>query len=211
MNKKLNENIERIKSLMLETEYSSTLLKKNGQNLDANMNSGPSAHAGSDWQSKNAYDIPGPIGTKVYSITSGVVKKVFDSGSSIIKVPGKKIYGTQVSIESKDGNPDIFYTHLKNVDVKKGDEIKCGQYIGEIMDFPGSSYDHVHIGAEFGNDLKSLMDYGGKLKCKKVNGETSFLDRLFDGNYLDSFKKMFSSASNMDKTSFLNKLKDIFI
>lgn len=209
--KKLNEEITRIKKIMFEEEFSSNLLKNSGQNIDASMRSGPSSHAGRDWQSKNAYDIPAPIGTKVYSITSGTVKRVFNSGSQIKKVPGKKIYGTQVSIESEDGNPDIFYTHLKDVKVSKGDKIKCGQLIGSIMDFPGSSYDHVHIGTEFGHDVKSLMDYGGKLKCiRGKNGEKTFLDRILDGSYLDQFKSMFSSASNMDKESFLDKIKDIF-
>jgi murein DD-endopeptidase MepM/ murein hydrolase activator NlpD len=214
MSNNLIEDVLRIKSLINEVDYSSTLLKHNGSEVKPSWNSGPSSHAGKDWQSKNAYDIPASIGTKVYSISSGTVRKVYDSGSSIKKLPGKKIYGTQVSITSDDGNPDLFYTHLKNVKVTTGDKVKCGQELGEIMDFPGSSYDHVHIGAEYGQDVKSLMDYDGKLKCKNPltgsKGEKSFLERLFSGDYLKSFKQMFTSTKTMDDRSFIDKIKGIF-
>lgn len=123
------------------------------------------AHAGQKgWASSNAWDIPAAIGTPVYAIADGTVITFKDYGSSIIKTGGKKLYGIGFTVESDGGLPDVYYTHLENVGVSKGDKVQCGQFLGYIMDMPGSSYDHVHIGIERG-DISQFLTSDGKLRC----------------------------------------------
>ena len=33
------------------------------------------------------------------------------------------------------------------------------------MDFPGSSYDHLHIGVESGHNIRELINDDGTIKC----------------------------------------------
>jgi hypothetical protein len=125
------------------------------------------AHAGqSGWQSANAWDIKMNIGDPVYSVADGVVKTFADYGPSVKKVNGKKLFGAGFTVDSDGGLPDVYYTHLMNPQVKKGDKIKCGQLLGYVMDFPGSSYDHLHIGVE-DNNIRRFIDDKGNLFCAK--------------------------------------------
>lgn len=129
-----------------------------------NANS-PKNHASrplGNWQSDNAWDIFAPSGTKVYSITSGVVLKI---GGNENKHAGK-IFGAQVTVKGKNGYPDIFYTHLTNIQVSKGDKIQPGTLIGEITRWDNApSSEHVHIGMPYGTSISSLVDMGtGKIK-----------------------------------------------
>jgi hypothetical protein len=48
--------------------------------------------------------------------------------------------------------------------IRKGSEVSCGEFLGVIADFPGSSYDHVHIGVESGN-IRQFLNDDGSLKC----------------------------------------------
>ena len=52
---------------------------------------GQGTHNQSDWQSGNAWDITGPVGTKVFSITNGVVDRLKKSSGNLIQNSGKKI------------------------------------------------------------------------------------------------------------------------
>lgn len=123
------------------------------------------AHAGqSGWQSSNAWDIMAPIGTPVYALADGVAQTFSDYGRSIIKTQGKKLYGQSFTVKSDGGLPDIYYTHLEGSPIKKGSKIRCGQFLGYIMDMPNSSADHVHIGVSKG-DISQFLDSNGKLKC----------------------------------------------
>lgn len=125
---------------------------------------GQGTHSASDWQSGNAWDVTGPVGTEVYSITSGIVDKVRKASGGLIKSGVKKIYGDQVSIKSNDGKPDVFYTHIDSL-VSKGDSVKEGDVIGKIMQIQGIP-SHVHVGVSSGNlsDLASGLSNatGGK-------------------------------------------------
>ena len=106
-----------------------------------------------NWQSDNAWDLKAPIGTTVNSFTKGVVSNIRQS-----KPGSSKIFGTQVSINGVNGNPDIFYTHLEGVTIKKGDKVNVGDYIGKITKWPASpSSSHVHIGLPEGQDLGDLI------------------------------------------------------
>ena len=123
------------------------------------------AHAGqSGWASGNAWDIAGSIGTPVYALASGVVVTFRDYGNKVIARDGKKLYGQSFTIQSYDGLPDVYYTHLMGSPIRKGNEVSCGEFLGVIADFPGSSYDHVHIGVESGN-IRQFLNDDGSLKC----------------------------------------------
>ena len=128
------------------------------------------AHGGqSGWQSGNAWDIPAPIGTPVYAIASGTVQTLKDYGATPNHKDGKTLFGVGFTVNSDGGQPDVYYTHLKDVTIKQGDKIECGQLLGYVMDFPGNNYDHVHIGVETGN-IKDFLNSDGTLKC--ANGQT---------------------------------------
>ena len=125
------------------------------------------AHAGqSGWASGNAWDVAGEIGTPVYAIASGQATTFTDYGSEVIARDGKKLFGQSFTVQSYDGLPDVYYTHLEGSPVTKGSEVKCGQFVGYIVDFPGSSYDHVHIGIESGN-IRQFLNDDGSIKCAK--------------------------------------------
>lgn len=133
------------------------------------------AHKGqSGWQSNNAWDIPTPIGSPVYAVADGVVATFTDYGPTPIRKNGKTLFGAGFTVDSSDGLPDVYYTHLKDCKVKKGDSIKCGQLLGYVMDFPGSSYDHLHIGVESGHNIKEFLNADGTLKCGgRISGDVS--------------------------------------
>jgi murein DD-endopeptidase MepM/ murein hydrolase activator NlpD len=123
----------------------------------------PSDHskrAFGNWESDNAYDIQAPVGTSVYSITAGKVKsKKVSSGSN------SKIFGTQLSITGIDNYPDVFYTHLEQVNLNVGDTVSPGDYIGKITEwkaYPSAS--HVHISVTKGHDVFNYMDKNGNIK-----------------------------------------------
>jgi hypothetical protein len=127
-----------------------------GGPFQTDLENGPKNHGSrplGNWQSDNAWDIFAPPGSVVNSYTNGKVAKVKPSGKK-----SGKIYGTQVSITGDEGYPDIFYTHLKNVKLEKGDVVKVGNKIGEVSEWetnPKST--HVHIGLPKGKHLRDLL------------------------------------------------------
>lgn len=125
------------------------------------------AHKGqSGWQSNNAWDIPSPIGTPVYAVVGGTVATFKDYGPTPISRDNKTLFGAGFTVDSDNGLPDVYYTHLKDTTVKVGDKISCGQLLGYVMDFPNSGYDHLHIGVETGN-VRQFLNDDGSLKCSK--------------------------------------------
>ncbi len=123
------------------------------------------AHKGqSGWQSNNAWDIKASIGTPVYAVVGGTLKTYSDYGPTPIKKNGKTLFGAGFTVDSDGGLPDVYYTHLKDVTVKQGSKVECGQLLGYVMDFPNSNYDHLHIGVETGN-IKQFLNDDGTLKC----------------------------------------------
>ena len=133
------------------------------------------AHKGqSGWQSNNAWDIPTPIGSPVYSVADGVVMTFTDYGPKAIRKDNKTLFGAGFTVNSANGLPDVYYTHLKDCTVGKGDTVKCGQLLGYVMDFPGSDYDHLHIGVESGHNIKEFLNPDGTLKCGgTISGQAS--------------------------------------
>ena len=135
------------------------------------------AHAGqSGWQSNNAWDIKATLvpPTPVYAVIGGTVKTFTDYGPTPVKKDNKTLFGAGFTVDSNDNLPDVYYTHLKDVTIKQGDKIECGQLLGYVMDFPGSDYDHLHIGVETGN-IRQFLNDDGTLKCAKgqaISGTT---------------------------------------
>ena len=162
----LTKPLEVLKSLKNEmkesSNYSGDLM--GGSTVKIPHDGGHSGQKG--WANSNAWDIPTPIGTPIYAITSGKVITFTDYGPNVIKKNGKKLFGVGFTVDSDNSLPDVYYTHLKNPQVKKGDKVECGQILGYVMDFPGSSYDHLHIALESGN-IRKFIDTDGKLKCMK--------------------------------------------
>lgn len=201
------ETIKSSKKLMEDSDFSGDLL--GGKTVKIPKDG---AHAGqSGWPSRDAWDIPTPIGTPVYSITSGKVKTFNDYGPNVIKKNGKKLFGIGFTIESDEGSPDIYYTHLKDAKVRKGDTVKCGQLLGYVMDFPGSSYDHVHIGVDDKKNIRELIGTNGKIKCRKpgsmekVDVGDEILDLVFGKSSGDNLLSKIGSAL----TSMLNLKEQI--
>lgn len=148
------------------------------------------AHAGqSGWQSNNAWDIKGDVGTPVYALADGVAVTFNDYGQNVTKTQGKKLYGQSFTVKSNGELPDVYYTHLKDSPITKGAEIKCGQFLGHIMDFPNSNFDHVHIGVERGN-IKQFLNADGTIKCAK--------GQKIDSDKVDSSDSSLSTTSSSD-------------
>lgn len=124
---------------------------------------GAGTHNAGDWQSRNAWDVTGNVGSEVKSITAGTVSKVREVGG-LKKSNGKIIYGDQVTIKSDNG-PEVFYTHIKTA-VKVGDKVSIGSTIGTIMTIGGIP-PHVHIGLSSGN-IKDFADVKGNVAGGKV-------------------------------------------
>ena len=136
-----------------------------GNNINIKV-PGAGAHAGqSGWQSNNAWDIGAPVGTPVYAVNSGTVITFNDYGPTIQKRNGKKLFGLGFTVKSDNSLPSVYYTHLKNPQVSKGSKIARGQLLGYVMDFPGSSFDHLHIGIESG-DISQFITKDGTIKYK---------------------------------------------
>lgn len=120
-------------------------------------NPGKGTHNDDGWQSGNAWDITGNEGSEVFSITDGVVQKIKNGSSSLIRSGVKKIYGDQVTIKSTNG-PDVFYTHIET-GLQQGQNVKIGDVIGKIITSSGIPA-HVHIGLSSGN-IKDLAKVNG--------------------------------------------------
>jgi murein DD-endopeptidase MepM/ murein hydrolase activator NlpD len=166
---------------------------------------GHGTHSASDWQSGNAWDVTGPVGTEVYSLTNGVVEKIKkDSSGGVIKSGVKKIYGDQISIKSSDGKPNVFYTHIDS-NLKVGDQVKEGDVIGTIMQ-AGGIPPHVHVGISSGNlsDLATGMsDAGGSSIGPMVKATPEMLNKLIEllkerGVSSEDLKKFIDNNANIN-------------
>jgi peptidoglycan hydrolase-like protein with peptidoglycan-binding domain/predicted nucleotidyltransferase len=182
-----NGYIEKLINLQNKHTDKKLSLKESKTNIGGTFNTdlenGPKNHgkrALGNWQSDNAWDIFSPPGTVVNAYTDGTVTKIRDTGKN-----SGKIYGTQVSIKGNGEFPDIFYTHLKNVKLQKGDTVKVGDYIGEISEWlDHANMTHVHIGLPRGRHLKELLVNsdkifsGSKEDSKSPETDSSFISDL---------------------------------
>jgi len=144
---------------------------------------GQGTHNASDWQSKNAWDITGPVGTEVKSLTTGTVSNFRKGTGGLVQSGVKKIFGDQVNIKSTDGKPDVFYTHIDS-SLKIGDNVKEGDVIGKIIEAGGID-PHVHVGLSSGN-LDSLASGlknaggGSTSSAPMIKATPEFLTKLLE-------------------------------
>jgi len=172
-----------------------------GGSFKTDLENGPKNHGSralGNWQSDNAWDVFAPAGSVVNSYTDGTVIKVRDTGKN-----SGKIFGTQVSIKGEGDFPDIFYTHLKNVKLKKGDTVKVGNQIGEVSEWVGhDKMTHVHIGLPRGKHLRDLLKNSSVIFSGKGTVETP------DKNVEDKPVKKSKPKSGLDSLGdFLKYLK----
>lgn len=206
------------KELSIE-QFLSESIAKHLNEIDSNYLLGGSnvtipqdgAHAGqSGWHSSNAWDIKASIGDPVFALAGGTVQVFSDYGADVVKRGGKKLYGQSFTVDSDGGLPDIYYTHLQGVKVRKGDKIQCGQLIGYVMDFPGSSYDHVHIGIESGHNIREFLNDDGSLKCakgqklgkygRKFSEDSEVSDLVGDSKFIQELMRMAESNKSVQYT-----------
>jgi peptidoglycan hydrolase-like protein with peptidoglycan-binding domain len=197
--KLFNYKKERVDKELSINEANTTI----GGTFITDLENGPINHgrrAFGNWQSDNAWDLFAPAGTVVNSYTKGVVAVVRDTGKN-----SGKVFGTQVTISGKGQYPDIFYTHLKNVKLKKGDEVDLGDYIGEISEWVGhKNMEHVHIGLPRGRHLRELLMNDEKI----FTGSKSYDSSSGEDNN-GSSKVLDELLENADKSGFLIKLKEL--
>lgn len=193
-----NGYLEKIKTLKNKLVDKKLTLKEGTTNIGGvfktDLENGPKNHgsrAFGNWQSDNAWDVFAPAGTLVNSYTKGKVSKIRDTGKN-----SGKVYGTQVSIKGIDGYPDIFYTHLKNVELKPGDEVNVGDRIGDISEWTNNNnMTHVHIGLPYGKHLRDLLKnseeiFAGKATTSKESYkevQTKFLNPVNSTNISSKF------------------------
>lgn len=203
---KIFEEIQENKKIVNEASSSSDKLF-GGTNVKIPVDG---AHAGqSNWASSNAWDIAGKIGTPVYALASGKATTFSDYGRSVIATNGKKLYGQSFTVKSDGGLPSIYYTHLEGSPIRLGSQIDCGDFLGYVMDFPGSTYDHVHIGVESGN-IRQFLNDDGTIKCAKgqvMSGiemsDTSSSDSLdFDERSEKAYNYATSNSSSKEEPKF---------
>jgi hypothetical protein len=142
---------------------------------NVNVGSTPSQHRSrpghkGDWYSGNGYDLTVRPGTKVYSISDGVVISM----NSNNKRTGN-IYGDRVTVKSEDD--EIYYTHIDSK-VRRGEQVKKGDLIGTVVeweDAPTSS--HLHIASRY-KDVRNYVDF----KTWVIGGAVATGSSKEDGN-----------------------------
>ena len=194
MNKKLlhEQSLHELRNLENLFEENSRVLS----NFKGDIKNGPKNHAArplGNWESDNAWDLFAPAETQWYSITKGKVTKVYDTGKNT-----GKIYGTQVSVQGTDGYPNIFYTHLKNVTVDRGDIVEIGTPIGEISEWGQSKNTHVHVGLPYGKHIQDLLtpDYSETLGTPTTSDSKISVDK--DPDKLEKFLDDFGISALSD-------------
>jgi Peptidase family M23 len=95
----------------------------------------------------NTHDLPKPVGTPVYAITSGVVVESKD----LVGCDGRKCgdgmysYGRVIKIDHGLPKGKITYAHLSERQVEVGDRVAAGQQIA-LSGNSGNSYGpHLHV------------------------------------------------------------------
>lgn len=172
----LNEMIEtkkQFKNFLIKEAQTSSSELFGGASMSIPADGGHGGQSG--WHSANAWDIKASIGTPVYAVIGGTVMTFNDYGPTPIYRDGKTLFGIGFTVDSDDNLPDVYYTHLKDTTVNKGDKIQCGQLLGYVMDFPNNDYDHLHIGVESGH-VRQFLNDNGTLKCAKgqiISGTTA--------------------------------------
>ena len=106
----------------------------------------------SDWRTHDGLDISAEIGTKVLSLRSGTVQRIYSDD----------LYGTSVVIDHGSGLV-ICYANLEQVPtVYEGDTVAAGDVIGSVGDTAkceSAQSGHLHLSAKLNGESVSPMDY----------------------------------------------------
>jgi len=171
----LIKEIYRIKSMMSLNEVDLTRVEKRSNyifgSVTPSWGGGPNSHSnrhpdpnGDDWESCNAYDIMAREGTPVYSIVNGIVTNVKKRPPGLTGTKGKRVYGDSVTIKGVNGDPQTFYTHMADIVVNKNYDIKKGDLIGFVAKGEQGIPSHIHVGVDYGYDIKKYVELDGKIK-----------------------------------------------
>ncbi len=97
-------------------------------------------------QNENALDFKMPVGTKIYAARGGVVIDVEESYSKSCTTSECAKYNNFILVYHSDGT-FAEYTHIKKngAQVKPGDQIKIGQFIGYSGDVGWATGPHLHF------------------------------------------------------------------
>lgn len=106
-------------------------------------------HTLGNWQSDNAIDIRVPEGTPIYATTDGVVKKTGGNNND----PSSRFNGFNATLEGSDNA--WFYTHMSQLLVHDGQQVKAGDLIG--YSGSGNGVPHLHIGQREGNPTQTFQ------------------------------------------------------
>lgn len=95
---------------------------------------------------ENALDFKMPIGTKIYAAREGVVTEIEESYTKRCTSPQCAKQNNYITIYHSDGT-FAEYTHIKKngAEVKVGDRIKKGQFIGYSGDVGWATGPHLHF------------------------------------------------------------------
>lgn len=106
-------------------------------------------------------DMAAPEGTEIRAAADGVVKlsggNFFYSGNMVILDHGQSLH--------------TIYAHLKDVNVKEGDEVKQGDVIGIVGKTGRATGPHLHWGASLNNtrfNPKHLLELEKNEYCQKI-------------------------------------------
>lgn len=97
-------------------------------------------------QNENALDFKMPIGTKIYAARGGVVVDVEESFSKSCTTGDCAKYNNFILVYHTDGT-FAEYTHIKKngAEIKIGDKVKIGQFIGYSGDVGWATGPHLHF------------------------------------------------------------------
>lgn len=94
-------------------------------------------------------DIAATLGTPIYAATDGIVTRV---------VNGTTGYGKYIVIKNDDGLL-TYYAHCNFLAVKVGDQVKMGQFIGEVGSTGNSTGAHLHFEVRSGSTKLNPMSF----------------------------------------------------
>ncbi len=119
-----------------------------------------------------ANDYKVPENTPVYAVGIGVVESVNDAvGNYGGDSPARS--GGAIIIKHFSKNGEVFYAlygHMKNFQIKKGESVKGGQYLGDVaMYYSGTTpLSHLHFGIN--KEFPTYLGYTPTRKCENFMG-----------------------------------------
>ncbi len=132
---------------------------------DKNKNYGYKCHLANDYKLA--------VGSPIYSVGSGVVKKASLSVGNYGGDGTTAAVGGAMVIEHKTSDGTIFYAlygHLKNLKYKEGDSVEAGKHIGDVRSYysNGTPLPHLHFGIN--TNIPTYRGYTPTSQCNDYQG-----------------------------------------